>query len=254
MSRLCSLKRIRQMLDRSEPRSMWHRPTCQTLRQCWICPLAALAFAGAILVVVLVVYIVLFALVPFVCKASILLGLDDSVHVLQNITLTLESALDPHYRGLAQSGQSLLVILCGVTGYLILHLALLGRWKDATGALLCLVVIPLAPAIVIICCVVPFSAVGGFPAVSFEFVKQFMHLLGLKSQTPMPDAYTEMSRWFSILYDPNAGFYTQLAALCALVGLTCGITIIISAILLYPIYGCVCVVKRDIEDTARDIV
>lgn len=255
MSRLCSLKLIRQMLDHREPRSMWYRPTCQTLRQCSVCPLVVLAIVAIILVFVLVIQFALFALVPFVCKTSILLRLDDSTGVLQNITLELESTVEPPYRGLVQFEQSLLAVLYLLTCLLALGLALRRRWRDAGDALRCLLVVPLAPALAIICCVLPFSAVLGFPAVSFEFIKQVMALLDVKSHgRALPDTYTGMRILMAILYDPNTGFYKQLAALCAMVGLTCGITIIISVILLYPIYGCVCVVKRDIEDTARDIV
>jgi len=242
-------------MDRSDPRSMWHRPTCLTLRQSSTCLLAVLGIAASILVCALVVQFVLYALVPFICKTSIQLGLDDSTHVLQNITLELESAVEPAFRGLVQFEQSLLVVLWLLMWLLVLCLALLRRWNDAAGTLFCLLAVPLMPVIVIVCCVLPFSVVLGFPAVSFEFIKLFMHLFDVKPRgSALPDPYTGMGVLIAVLKDSSAGFYRQLGALCSLLGLIGGITTIISVILLYPIYGCVCVVKRDIEDTARDIV
>jgi len=90
------MKLIREALNYSNPRSLWHRPSCQCVIDTCGCMGAMCAIVGLAIVVSGLLFLCL-SVVPFVvvfiCRTTIAVGLDDRDGSLLNISRTIEVAV-----------------------------------------------------------------------------------------------------------------------------------------------------------------
>jgi hypothetical protein len=249
------MKLLRQILDRQNPRSLWHRPCC-TECQGWFVEtctvLIGLLGAGfSLLAMMWFIHLIIEVLIPAVCNVVVFVGLDDSTHILYNISHT-SSGLFGNWYTLIEVETVLLALIALLPLLVIPVLLLESAWGHMLNALLlqfiiCIGVIRLPFLTALVLPVFPGVATG-MVGPGIEFLKFVSSPSKSTGETPWVIVRDVMG----IITDPSSGFYTATAACGLLIGVTLGIVITASILCLWPLHHCYKRIVKDVRDTIHD--